>query len=110
MNGLLRRSGRRHFARHPWLLGLSLLGVALGVAVVTAIDLASESARRAFTVGAETLTGRASHRIVAGPEGIDERLYAALLGSGHPGLAPVVQGYLQLPDRTLQLLGVDPLA
>ncbi len=109
MSGLLRRSGRRHFTRHPWLLGLSLLGVALGVAVVTAIDLASESARRAFTVGAETLTGRASHRIVAGPEGLDERLYADLVRAGHPGLVPVVQGYLQLDDRTLQLLGIDPL-
>ena len=109
MSGLLRRSGRRHFTRHPWLLGLSLLGVALGVAVVTAIDLASESARRAFTVGAETLTGRASHHVIAGPEGLDERLYADLVRAGHPGLAPVVEGYLQLPDRTLQLLGVDPL-
>ena len=110
MSGLVRRSGYRHALRHPWLLALSLLGVALGVAVVTAIDLASESARRAFTVGAETLTGRASHHVVAGPEGIDERVYAKLVTAGHRGLAPVVEGYLQLPGRTLQLLGVDPLA
>ncbi len=110
MSALLARGGRRHFPRHPWLLVLALLGVALGVAVVTAIDLASESARRAFTVGAETLTGRATHRLVAGPEGLDERLYAELVLAGERGLAPVVEGYLQLPDRTLQLLGIDPLA
>jgi putative ABC transport system permease protein len=109
MSTLLRRSGRRYLRRHPWLLALSLLGVTLGVAVVTAIDLASESARRAFTLGAETLSGRASHHIVAGPAGIDERLYAGLRLAGHRGLVPVVEGYLQLPGRTLQLLGVDPL-
>ena len=110
MSGLLRRSGRRHFARHPWLLALALAGVALGVAVVTAIDLASESARRAFALGAETVAGGAAYRLVAGPEGIDERLYARLRLAGHRDLAPVVEGYLQLPGRTLQLLGVDPLA
>jgi len=109
MSALLHRSGRRHLARHPWLLALALLGITLGVAVVTAIDLASESARRAFTLGAETLTGRASHHVVAGPGGIDERLYATLRLAGHRGLVPVVEGYLQLPGQTLQLLGIDPL-
>ncbi len=109
MNTLPQRAGRRHLARHPWLLALALLGITLGVAVVTAIDLASESARRAFTLGAETLTGRASHHVVAGPGGVDERLYASLRLAGHHGLVPLLEGYLQLPGRTLQLLGVDPL-
>ena len=45
----LARLALRHLARHPWQLGLAVLGIALGVAVAVSIDLANESARRAFS-------------------------------------------------------------
>ena len=67
MSATLWRASLRHLVAHPWQLGLSILGIALGVAVVVAVDLANESARRAFTGFAESLTGRATHRIVGGP-------------------------------------------
>jgi len=35
---LTRRAAARHFARHPWQFLLTVLGVALGVAVVVAVD------------------------------------------------------------------------
>jgi putative ABC transport system permease protein len=41
-----------------------VLGVALGVAVVVSIDLANASARRAFTLSSEAVTGRATHQVV----------------------------------------------
>ncbi len=44
----LARIALRHLRRHPWQLGLAVLGIALGVAVTVSIDLANESARRAF--------------------------------------------------------------
>jgi len=107
---VLWRSSLRYLVRHPWLLGLSLLGVALGVAVVIAVDLANESARSAFRLSSEVLTGAATHRIVGGPQGVPEGLYAELRLAGFHDLAPAVEGYLRLPGRTLQLLGIDPLA
>ena len=111
---ILLRASARHLARHPWQAALSVLGIALGVAVVVSIDLASESARRAFTLAAEGVTGRATHQIVSGSGGFDERLVPRLtreLGL-HP-VAPVVEGWVGLkaaPGRTLQLLGVDPFS
>ena len=60
---ILLRASARHLARHPWQAALSVLGIALGVAVVVSIDLASESARRAFALAAEGVTGRATHQI-----------------------------------------------
>ena len=90
MSGILWRSSARHLAAHPWQVGLSILGIALGVAVVVAVDLANDSARRAFTGFAETLTGRATHRIVGGPAGVPEELYARLRSAGIRALAPVV--------------------
>jgi hypothetical protein len=44
----LLRASRRYLTRHPWQTWLSIVGIALGVAVVIAVDLANESARRGF--------------------------------------------------------------
>jgi len=110
---MLWRSSARHLAAHPWQVGLSILGIALGVAVVVAVDLANESARRAFTGFAETLAGRATHRIVGGPSGVPEELYAGLRRAGIRGMAPVVERDVSLTGRggrTFHLFGVDPFA
>jgi putative ABC transport system permease protein len=111
MNTLLWRASLRHLAGHPWQLGLSILGIALGVAVVVAVDLANESARRAFTGFAESLTGRATHRIVGGPSGVPEDLYVRLRRSGVRSAAPVVERDVSAadwPGRTFHLFGIDP--
>ena len=111
MSAMLWRASLRHLAAHPWQLGLSILGIALGVAVVVAVDLANESARRAFTGFAESLTGRATHRIVGGPSGVPEDLYVRLRRSGVRSLAPVVErdvSAVDWPGRTFHLLGIDP--
>ena len=77
----------RSLARHPWQLALSLLGIALGVAVVVAIDLASESARRALAIASDGIAGRATHRITGGPRGVPEQLYVDLR-LADPGMDP----------------------
>ena len=78
MSPVLWRASLRHLARHPWQVGLSVVGIALGVAMVLSIDLANESARRAFGLFAESLTGRATHAVVGGPTGLDEDVYRRL--------------------------------
>ena len=54
---MLWRASARHLARHPWQIGLSIVGIALGVAVALSIDLANESARRSFALFAESVAG-----------------------------------------------------
>ncbi|KPL25730.1 MAG: hypothetical protein AMJ72_13425, partial [Acidithiobacillales bacterium SM1_46] len=101
----------RHFARHPWQFFLTVIGVALGVAVVVSVDVANDAAARAFAVSSETVTGRATHQIIGGPGGLDERLYVRLRTQlGVRMAAPVIEGYARLDGETLHLLGVDPLA
>lgn len=115
MSRLLGRSGRRFFARHPWQFALSVIGVALGVAVVLGVDLAGASARRAFDVSTELVVGRATHHVVPRAGRLDESLYpelrAAVRARGRGAVAPAVEGPLRLPGgRRVVLLGLDPIA
>ncbi len=113
MNGLLQRSSWRYLLRHPWLFGLSILGVALGVAVVVSIDIANDSAEKAFNLSAERVTGTTTHQIVGSAGPLDDDIYRALrVEHGIRPSAPVVQGYVltDTTNRTLQVLGIDPLA
>lgn len=111
---LLLRAALRHHARHRGQLALSILGVALGVAVVVGIRLASASARRSFELSAETVAGRATHSVIGGPLGLPDSLFRVLrVEVGARPSAPVVQGEVRVVDRdgtVLTVLGVDPFA
>ena len=115
MNSILLRSSWHFFLRHPWQLGLAVTGIALAVAVVVSVDLVNKSAGHTFERSTETIAGRATHRIVAGPTGLDERLYTRLrVDHGVRDIAPVIESHVALEKNekreTLVLLGVDPFA
>jgi len=106
-----RRASLRWLRRHPWQLGLAVVGIALGVAVMVAVDLATASARRAFDLSMEQVTGNASHRIVGAPTGLDETFYRELrIDHGLRSSAPLVEGFAEARGETLRVLGGDPLA
>jgi putative ABC transport system permease protein len=114
MTPTLLKTSLRYLLKRPWQVGLAVLGVALGVAVMVSIDLANASARRAFTLSAETVAGRTTQEIVGGPGGLDEAIYRRLrVDLGVRSSAPLVEGYAAAPDHpglTLHILGIDPLA
>jgi len=105
-------AGIRYLLRHPTLAVLSVLGVALGVAVVVAVDLANASATRAFHLTMEGVVGRATHQIVAGPGGIPDSLYRELARQGLlPVATPLLEGTAGLPDgENVRLVGIDPVS
>jgi putative ABC transport system permease protein len=110
----LLRTGLRDLVRRPLHTGLMVLGVALGVAVVVAIDLANGAAKRGFARSSEAMVGRATHEVRGGPGGLPEDLYRRLrVENGLRPSAPVVEGLvvaLDLDRRPLRVLGVDALA
>ncbi len=114
MTPLFWRALLRHPLRHPWQLGLAIVGIALGVAVVLAVDLANASARRSFALAMERISGQATHRLVDDAQGIPEAWYVQMrVERGLRPSAPVVTGYLpnaDQPGQLLQILGVDPFA
>lgn len=91
-----------------------LVGMALGVAVVFAVDIANESAKRAFALSVDAVTGRTTHQLLGGSTGIDETIYTKLRTElGFRNSAPVVEGSITTAGpggETLQVIGVDIFA
>ena len=113
MSTLLLRAGWRQLTRYRGQWSLTVLAIAIGVAVVVAVDLANQSALRAFDAAERVLLGAASHRLLGGPEGVPEEVYLWLrMEQRIRRAAPVVEGRARLPalERTVTLLGLDAFA
>jgi putative ABC transport system permease protein len=110
----LLRLARRSISRRFLQSLLFILGVALGVAMVIAIDIANGSAKRAFTLSTESVTGRATHQIVGNIGGVPTSLYRRIrVDLGLRETAPIVTDTIRATDfdnQPLRLLGVDPFA
>lgn len=107
----------RHYVKHPWQILLSVVGITLGVAVVVAIDLTNSSAKKAFELSADAVTGKATHQIIGISAKVPESLYIELKKQEDlSDLAPVVEGYAKLINNknvengndAYQIVGIDP--
>lgn len=91
-----------------------VIGVAIGVAMIVAIDLANGSASRAFELGTESVAGRATHQVLGGPGGLDQQVYVNLRRElDFRQSAPVVEEYVtvvELDEQPMRILGVDPFS
>lgn len=99
--------------RHPSQALLVLVGLALSIAVVVAIDLTIASARGAFELSRQALTGQASHQLLRTGGFVDSAEHARLrLALDLRRAAPVLEGdaVVVAGGHRVQLLGVDPLA
>jgi putative ABC transport system permease protein len=105
----------RRLLHEPLRSGLTALGIALGVAVVVAIQLTNASSLAGFEAALNTVSGRTSLEIVGIGAGIDEQRLPELGWLRDYGeVAPVIEGdlvYRQAgrPTEILRLLGVDIL-
>jgi putative ABC transport system permease protein len=105
------RASFSYLLRHPWQLALALLGISVGVAVIVAVDLANASARKAFLLSMDTITGEATHQIIGGPRGVTEDIYTRLrVNHGTRAIAPIIDGAATIDDVTMSILGVDLFA
>jgi putative ABC transport system permease protein len=111
---LVSRAGWRFFLRHPWQLVLAVSGVALGVAVVTGVDIAGSAALKSFDLSRNAVMGRASHQLLSQDGRLDESVYLRLrLAGATRAAAPVVTGRVRTGVAEvpmLTMMGIDPLA
>lgn len=107
---LLAHSSWQFYRRHPAQLLLSLLGIMLGVAIVTAVLITNNSSQRAFALSSEALYGRTTHQL-SGALGVDQTSYVQLR-KDWPNLpmAPVIQAHVAIGDEVFSILGLDPFS
>ncbi len=110
---LVRLMGR-HIRRRPTQSALFIIGVMIGVAMMVSIDIANDSARRAFDLSTDALLGKTTHEIRGGPTGLDETLYRQIRAEvGWQDAAPVVVDFViaeELDAQPIRLFGIDPFA
>ena len=108
LSPLLIKNSLRHLKKHLWQTWLCIVGIMLGVSIIVAVDLANSSAQKAFDLSLNTLSGYASHQLVAGPMGIDEKIYAQLkLELGLSQASPGISDHVSIKGHTLNLVGID---
>ena len=90
---------------------LTILGIAVGVAVIVAIELSNQSAMRAFRESVDAVAGRANYTIVSDGGSLDETTLLKLQPLWDDGarFAPVidVEGVVEPSQVPVRLLGVD---
>jgi len=102
-----------HWRANPVLYGLTILGVALGVASVISIQILNQSAIASFAAGIRTVNGEADIIVTGEGPGLPDRIYAQILGT--PGVAaawPVYETTVLVkgrPETFLRVLGVNLL-
>lgn len=106
----LLKSSFTFYRQHPLQLVLSILGIVLGVGIVTAVLITNSSSKRAFALSSEALYGRSTHQIV-GAQGIDQNDYVQLRKQ-HPQLSasPIIEGPVLVGNEVMSLIGIDPFA
>ncbi|MDG2316530.1 MAG: FtsX-like permease family protein [Gammaproteobacteria bacterium] len=113
MNRLLGSAATRFYLKRPWQLFLAITGISLGVAVYVGVDLANDSARRAFELSASLITGQTTHHLVGVGGDIPNSLYQDLrLKHGLQLAAPIIEDEIRLtqaPSREFTVIGIDPL-
>ena len=99
----------RPMGKDPARALLTVAAVALGVAVIVAVDLASEASMGSFRSSMESLQGSASYEITQ-VGGIPETVYGELVRLEGPlAFSPRIESFALLPDTGEQvpLFGVD---
>jgi putative ABC transport system permease protein len=106
---------RSHMVERPVRTAMTILGIALGVAVSVAIRTANVEVLRSFEEAVLTVAGQTTLQVSGGELGLDERVIASL--RSQPGVvsaSPVVQQHTQVAEgphrgKPLVVMGLDLL-
>src|SRR5262245_9471662 len=105
----------RRLAKEAIRTTLSIAGIAIGVAVVLAIQIANHSALEGFRAALDTMAGKTSLEVIGAGIGIEERALASLGWLREWGdVSPVIEGDAMSTRESgraeaVRVLGVDIL-
>ncbi len=108
---LVRLFSLRHFFREKWKSGLTIVGIALGVAVFISIRISINSSLDAFKSTVDHVAGKTHLEVTSRSKAFDENLFLPIKNTeGIVAATPVVQYVAQCSQPTnepLLVLGID---
>lgn len=112
--GIILRLAERTISRRFFQSLLFIFGIALGVAMIIAIDVANGSSKRAFNLSTSSIIGATTHQIIGGVSGLPSEFYYQVRSElGIPLSAPIIEEYVRVAEfdnQVMRLLGVDVFA
>ena len=113
MNIGILKIGLNYLKRSLFQSFLLLLGVAVGVSTIVAVDIANISSIRSLESSIRSINTNISHSIVGNSSGFDEKIYTELRSNIRTtNLIPVVEGYLEIVEfhtNPVRIIGLDPI-
>ena len=103
-------SSIRFLTKNIWQFASLITGIVLSVAIITATDLAIESAKKSFELSTEIINGKATHHIINNAGKIDEELVVNLENKYRLTVTPLIEGFVTKNNRLLKVIGIDPFS
>jgi putative ABC transport system permease protein len=103
-------SSIRFLTKNIWQFAALITGIVLSVAIITATDLAIESAKKSFELSTEIINGKATHHIINNAGKIDEELVVNLENKYRLTVTPLIEGFVTKNNRLLKVIGIDPFS
>ncbi|MFM7458639.1 MAG: ABC transporter permease [bacterium] len=103
-------SSIRFLTKNIWQFASLITGIVLSVAIITATDLAIESAKKSFELSTEIINGKATHHIINNAGKIDEELVINLENKYKLTVTPLIEGFVTKNNRLLKVIGIDPFS
>lgn len=98
-----------HWRRNPWQMATLIAGLALATALWSGVQAINAEARASYDVAADVVSGRGLQQIRrADGAAISTPDYVALRRMGWQ-VSPVIEGQLSVGDRSIRLVGIEPL-
>ena len=101
----------RYYRRHCLLSLLCVMGIALGVGIVVAVELINNSALGSFSSYVDLLSGRATHSIISTHSYIDENHFSRIWSNPQiKSAAPVIEVVANALEirEPIRFIGIDP--
>jgi putative ABC transport system permease protein len=103
-------SSIRFLTKNIWQFASLITGIVLSVAIITATDLAIESAKKSFELSTEIINGKATHHIINNAGKVDEELVINLENKYSLKVTPIIEGFISKNNRLLKIIGIDPFS
>lgn len=106
----LYKSSTRFISKNSWQFFSLIAGIVLSVAIITATDIAINSATKSFKLSTEIINGKASHHIISNSEKISEKVLNRLYLNENIAITPIIEDFIVKDEELYKVIGFDPFS